>query len=59
MPWLEIEVLTATGGAPSIRLTGAMTASASEQRLDEVQVSLSHCEDYATATAVALVDPDV
>jgi holo-[acyl-carrier protein] synthase len=58
VPWHEIEVVTATGGAPSIRLTGTIATSAADQRLDEVQVSLSHCEDYATATAVALVRPD-
>lgn len=57
VPWQEVEVVSATDGSPSIRLTGALADHASRQRLEEVQVSLSHCEDYATATAVALVRP--
>ncbi len=56
VPWLEIEVVSASGGVPRIHLTGVVAESALRQRLGQVQVSLSHCEDYATATAVALVD---
>jgi holo-[acyl-carrier protein] synthase len=58
VPWHDIEVVSRPGGAPGVRLTGAIAVSASDQRLDDVQVSLSHCEEYATATAVALVDDD-
>ncbi len=58
VPWHDIEVVNGTGGAPDVRLTGTIAALASDQHLDGVQVSLSHCEDYATATAVAVVDPD-
>ena len=57
-PWHDIEILGAPGGAPGVRLTGAIAAAAAQQHLDCLQVSLSHCEDYATATAVALVDDD-
>ena len=56
VPWHDIEVLSAPGGAPAVRLTGDIAAAAAEQHRDDLQVSLSHCEDYATATAVALVD---
>lgn len=55
-PWHDIEIVNAPGGAPGVRLTGAIAVAAAEQHLDGIQVSLSHCEDYATATAVALVD---
>lgn len=57
-PWHDIEILSAPGGAPGVRLAGAIAAAAAEQGLGSIQVSLSHCEDYATATAVALVDED-
>ena len=57
-PWQDIEIVNAPGGAPGVRLTGAVAVAAAEQRLDGIQVSLSHCEDFATATAVALVDED-
>lgn len=55
VPWRDIEVVTRPGGPPEVRLTGTVAASAAQHRVADLQVSLSHCEDYATATAVSLV----
>lgn len=50
--WTEIEVVTGAGGRPSVALTGAAAAAASDAGLDAVSVSLSHEGDLAVAFAV-------
>lgn len=55
IPWREIEVRHDASGAPQIRLSGSLTAAERAPRPD-LQVSLSHCQEYAIAVAVALWD---
>jgi holo-[acyl-carrier protein] synthase len=57
LPWRSIEIVNDARGAPTVRLTGALAeaATSSGVRDDDIVVSLSHCDGYATA--VALVTP--
>lgn len=50
-PWRSIEVVNDERGVPSVRLLGPVAEAAAD--LDEISVSLAHCDDYATATALA------
>jgi holo-[acyl-carrier protein] synthase len=50
--WRDIETLFHPGGKPLIRLSGRAIAEASRLGIKEIDVSLSHCKEYATATAI-------
>jgi holo-[acyl-carrier protein] synthase len=52
LPWRSIEILPQPTGAPAVRLYGAFAAAVRAAGVRQVQVSLSHCDDYATATAL-------
>ena len=47
-PWKEIEIWTPDGAPPTVRLHGELERT-SEHLAAEVEISLSHCRDYATA----------
>lgn len=51
-----IEIATA-GGRPAVRLYGRAAELAATERLDRIDVSLSHTGDVAFAVAVAVVLP--
>lgn len=54
LPWRSIEIVSGPqGGRPSVRLSGELRAAADRAGVREVKVSLSHCDDYATAVALA------
>lgn len=48
----QVEIVHDEHGAPHARLSGRLLALAEAQGVRDVQVSLSHCETYATAVAV-------
>ncbi len=50
--WREIETLYHPSGKPFIRLNGRAKKRAEEMGLKEIDVSLSHSREYATATAI-------
>jgi holo-[acyl-carrier protein] synthase len=50
--WREIEVLYHDGGKPYIRLNGRAEKEARKLGIKEIDVSLSHCKEYATAVAI-------
>ena len=50
--WREIETLYHTSGKPLIRLNGRAKKQANKLGIKEIDVSLSHSRDYATATAI-------
>lgn len=56
-PWRCAEVGHDDTGAPSISLTGTLLQKARSDRVGAIQVSLSHCADFATATVVAEREP--
>lgn len=53
-PWKDIEVVVDGDGVPIVHLTGEVRELAGRQGATSIQVSLSHCQEYATATAICL-----
>ena len=52
LPWRSIEILINERGAPSVRLAGALRDAAEQAGVRHITVSLSHCDEYATAIAL-------
>jgi holo-[acyl-carrier protein] synthase len=50
--WKHIEVLNEPNGKPIIRLTDKANELTKENEINNVHISLSHCENYATAFVV-------
>jgi len=53
LPWRSIEVLRSSDGRPSVRLTGAAAASASQRGLRRFALSITHEPSVAAALVVA------
>lgn len=53
-PWRDIRVEIDDSGAPCVELSGDVQRMAADLGIDDIQISMSHSQDYATATAVAL-----
>jgi holo-[acyl-carrier protein] synthase len=51
--WVDIEITNLPGGAPVITLHNKAAIWATELGIRELQVSISHCEDFAVAFVVA------
>ncbi|MER6385803.1 holo-ACP synthase [Streptomyces sp. NPDC001250] len=51
LPWRGIEILTADGGWPVVRLGGQAAALARRAGIDHIAVSISHDEPCAVAVA--------
>jgi holo-[acyl-carrier protein] synthase len=52
LAWRCVEVVR-QGPAPAVRLSGPVREAARAAGVADVQVSLSHCDEYATAVALA------
>jgi holo-[acyl-carrier protein] synthase len=52
--WRDIEVLSMKSGQPYVQLGGRALETSREIGIDEVQITISHCRAYATATAIAI-----
>ncbi len=52
MFWLDIEILPQAGGQPAVRLSGRAAELAAGLGVARVWISLSHLEDFATASVV-------
>ena len=48
----DIEVIRSPAGAPGIRLAGAARSRAKDLGVDRIDVSLSHCHEYAVAMVI-------
>ncbi len=57
--WKDIEIRTKTSGQPFIQLHGSVRELADQLGIGEVLISVSHCREYATATAIGLGKPNV
>lgn len=55
LPWRSIEIGHDAAGAPTVRLADTVLETARRTGVGPLQVSLSHCEEYAVAVAVAVV----
>jgi holo-[acyl-carrier protein] synthase len=59
LPWRSVEIANEAGGKPVVRLSGDVGAAARKAGVDAVRISMSHCDEYATAIAmVALTSTD-
>jgi holo-[acyl-carrier protein] synthase len=54
LPWRSIEIVNDPRGVPSARLSGPVADAAVRAGISEIKVSLSHCDEYATAVAIAV-----
>ncbi|MBW3539092.1 MAG: holo-ACP synthase [Planctomycetes bacterium] len=52
--WQDIEVATTRSGQPTIHLHGGARDIADRLEIDEILITISHCREYATATAIAV-----
>ena len=52
--WTDVEVVNQQGGKPNIVLTDKALEISHSQGVREMLISISHCQDYATAYATAL-----
>lgn len=52
LPWRYVEIVNDRRGAPAVRLSGAVAQRAADAGVQGIAVSLAHCDEYATATAV-------
>jgi holo-[acyl-carrier protein] synthase len=58
LPWRSIEIVNDRGGVPSVSLSRAILDAATRAGVGEIRVSLSHCDEYATAVALVAVTGD-
>jgi holo-[acyl-carrier protein] synthase len=52
LPWRSVEIVNEAGGRPVVRLSGRVLAAAQRAGVDAVRISMSHCDEYATAIAM-------
>ena len=52
--WRDMEICRRASGEPYVRLHGKGTALAQARGVTQIFVSLSHCREYAAASAVAV-----
>jgi holo-[acyl-carrier protein] synthase len=55
VPWRDIEVVVGSEGVPRVRLSGHVASVVARLGVPEISISLSHTQEYATATAVYVV----
>ncbi len=53
MKWQLIEINNDQQGIPSVSLTGRLLEEAKQAGITNLHISLSHCQHYAAATAIA------
>lgn len=56
--WKNIEVLAEPSGRPVVRLSGGAADHAATIGISHVLITISHCRDYATATAIGIDSSD-
>lgn len=52
--WTDVEVTHAPSGQPIIVLTGHSAQIACQMKIQTIQISISHTQHYATASAIGL-----
>jgi holo-[acyl-carrier protein] synthase len=57
LPWRSLEIVNEAGGKPVVRLSGRVLAAARQAGVDTVRISMSHCDEYATAVAMVTLVP--
>ena len=54
--WLDMEIVRAENGEPSVVLSGAAAAFAERHGVGLIKVSLTHAQHYAAANAVVMCE---
>ena len=54
--WTDMEVSNLMGGKPELRIHGVASDIAEEMGIQEMQISISHCQSYAVAYVIAIGD---
>lgn len=57
LPWRSVEIVNEAQGKPVVRLRGDLLAAARQAGVGEIRISMSHCDDYATAVALVRLTP--
>jgi holo-[acyl-carrier protein] synthase len=57
LPWRSVEIVNEAAGAPVVRLSGEILAAARRAGVGTVRISMSHCDEYATAVATVTLAP--
>jgi holo-[acyl-carrier protein] synthase len=52
LPWRSIEIINDRRGAPSVRLDGRFRQAVAASNVDRIRISLSHCDEFASAVAL-------
>lgn len=50
----DVEIIALHTGQPTVKLSGEAARIASERRIAEIMITISHAREYATATAIGL-----
>jgi holo-[acyl-carrier protein] synthase len=58
LPWRGIEILSADGGWPVVRLAGRAAELARDAGIDHIAVSITHDDPCAVAVAFTACNPD-
>ncbi|MFG2966202.1 MULTISPECIES: holo-ACP synthase [unclassified Streptomyces] len=58
LPWRGIEIITADGGWPVVRLAGKAAELARHAGVEDIAVSITHDDPCAVAVAFTACDPD-
>lgn len=54
--WTDIEIRNEVGGQPSVHLGGGARELCEQKGITRILISISHCQNYATAYATALTE---
>lgn len=52
VPWRDVEIIHDEMGAPALLLSGQLRSHVESNGFRDLRVSLSHCNDFATATVI-------
>jgi holo-[acyl-carrier protein] synthase len=54
--WTDVEVINESSGKPQIKLHGGAKKIATEKKITEIHLSISHCKSHAIAFATAITN---
>jgi holo-[acyl-carrier protein] synthase len=54
LPWRSIEIANDATGAPKVRLHGPFAVAAAAAGIQNLRISLSHCDEFATGVAIVM-----
>ncbi|MEW6723840.1 MAG: holo-ACP synthase [Bacillota bacterium] len=52
--WTDIEIISSPLGQPEVRLHQGAAQAAARRGIQHILISLSHCREYAVASAIAI-----